>query len=474
MAVASKFIDCCLIAVLSFGPIKGAYAWEADVHYGLVKWLAVHAGFSVDDAEIVAAASESPDETKVLSAVGVSTLTICPWGSEEASRHVQRFHFPTGGYPPAQPSERTVVPGHSNYSISSNRWVRQEVNTGWGRNNVEKETRLYQFGTSLHPLADSWSHQGEPGILFACPTELGWGHPHARGGPRKHDADLTHKYPEDTKETAESLYRFMKEFLLANKTMFLTGSRKEFDELTSDIDEFSRHKTKRGKYAWFRKQTDVIPYNDFSTYPCFLRDLSLPRDEGRARRPIPCADQVTIKDRKKTKYQTAQPIENQRNESDIRTFIDNFLERWILERNYESVVKDFFIEDAVRNTLLGDQASYVADVYGSNWGITLLSMWLVEDHGLVNELGHGLPNEKGRIPLVEVIDGLRKIGRVKTISEAIESIHGVSPYDLSLLGTDRGYIVTFKFRHIFHDVLYLRAVQKGQIWRVTGFDWMAH
>ena len=31
-----------------------AAAWEKDLHYGLTKWLAYEAGFSLDDAETVA------------------------------------------------------------------------------------------------------------------------------------------------------------------------------------------------------------------------------------------------------------------------------------------------------------------------------------------------------------------------------------------------------------------------------------
>lgn len=473
MTVACKFIGCCVFAALSFGSAKGAYSWEADVHYGLVKWLAVHAGFSVDDAEIVAAASESADETNVLSAVGVSALAICPWGSEEASRHVQHFHFPSGGYPPASPPKRTVVPGHSNDPNSANRWVRQEVNVDWGRNDVKKEIRLYLFGTSLHPLADSWSHAGEPGIIFICPNKLGWGHSEVRGGPRKHDADITYIYPMDTQETAKTLYYFMKKFLSVNRQIFMTGASKEFGELADDIDEFSRKRTKLDKYDWFQKQDDVIPYDNFSTYPCFLRGLNLPHNGEIVRFEIPCAAQATGEGETKTKNQTAQVIENQATEVTVRKFIDDLLQRWILEREYESVIDDFFNRDEIRNSLLGGQASYVADVYGAKWERALLSLWLVEDHGLVNELGHGLPNKDRQVVLIEKIDGLREIDSVDTIADAIQSVHGGGLYDLSPLDTDLGYVVTFKFRHIFHDVLFLHFVQQGERWRISRFDWMA-
>jgi len=40
------------ISVLLVSFISPAAAWEADVHYGLVKWLAFQAGFSLADAEV--------------------------------------------------------------------------------------------------------------------------------------------------------------------------------------------------------------------------------------------------------------------------------------------------------------------------------------------------------------------------------------------------------------------------------------
>lgn len=46
------------ILLLATGPAAG---WEADVHYGLVKWLAFHPGFSLEDAELVAASSQAAD-----------------------------------------------------------------------------------------------------------------------------------------------------------------------------------------------------------------------------------------------------------------------------------------------------------------------------------------------------------------------------------------------------------------------------
>ncbi len=49
MANARMYLQ---ISVLLVSFISPAAAWEADVHYGLVKWLAFQAGFSLANAEV--------------------------------------------------------------------------------------------------------------------------------------------------------------------------------------------------------------------------------------------------------------------------------------------------------------------------------------------------------------------------------------------------------------------------------------
>ena len=43
---------------------------------------------------------------------------------------------------------------------------------------------------ALHPVEDSWSHQGEPDIPRACSKQLVYGHPEQRGAWRKHESSL--------------------------------------------------------------------------------------------------------------------------------------------------------------------------------------------------------------------------------------------------------------------------------------------
>lgn len=100
-----------LFILFFFFPILNLEAWESDMHYGLVKWLAFYSGFSLDDAEIIAAGSESADESNVLKASVVVPLYVCIGNSTEASRHVQQHHFPSDGYVPSSRENREVHPG---------------------------------------------------------------------------------------------------------------------------------------------------------------------------------------------------------------------------------------------------------------------------------------------------------------------------------------------------------------------------
>jgi hypothetical protein len=52
-------------------------AWEMDVHYGLTKWLAFQAGFSLVDAEVIARGAEAPDEGKLFPAPSAVFKAAC-------------------------------------------------------------------------------------------------------------------------------------------------------------------------------------------------------------------------------------------------------------------------------------------------------------------------------------------------------------------------------------------------------------
>ena len=161
-----------VLLVLRAAPALG---WEADVHYGLNKWLAAKTGFDSRDAESIAHGTLNKDH-------GINDARFLVWhyaclGRDiQASELVRDAHFPSFVKLPDEAEARKVVAG----SAAATREARKEVEVA---DTGDREFGLLKFGEALHPLQDSWSHQGVPGIPPLCSSELSWGHPtHGEGG----------------------------------------------------------------------------------------------------------------------------------------------------------------------------------------------------------------------------------------------------------------------------------------------------
>lgn len=60
-----QFVSRLCAAALSIGllvPVSSVNAWESDVHYGLTKWLAIHAGFTAQQASWMPTATKDRQE----------------------------------------------------------------------------------------------------------------------------------------------------------------------------------------------------------------------------------------------------------------------------------------------------------------------------------------------------------------------------------------------------------------------------
>ena len=66
-----------VVALLLVGAPRAALAWEHDVHYGLTKWLALKAGFSSVDAEIIAAEDRKVDESWLTGPMHMTVISAC-------------------------------------------------------------------------------------------------------------------------------------------------------------------------------------------------------------------------------------------------------------------------------------------------------------------------------------------------------------------------------------------------------------
>ncbi len=147
-----------------------AYAYEADVHYGLTKWLAQMAGFSPKDSQIIANANNGLDEWE-LSAVPMVFLSGCIRGNRDAANRVREDHFATVVPVPNSPNARWITPGNSYAATRARDMIRAPY--------PNQEANLLEFGARLHAVQDTWSHKHEPDVpragsaSSASPTTLG-------------------------------------------------------------------------------------------------------------------------------------------------------------------------------------------------------------------------------------------------------------------------------------------------------------
>ncbi len=457
----------CFTVLIFLLPKTEAHCWESDTHYGLTKWLAVKTGFNLDDAEIIAAGAESADESNVLKASVVVPLYVCLGKSQEASRHVQRHHFPSDGYVPSSRKNRRTIPGEPGNLNGGNRWVRQEI--AMRDKSKHRNTNLNLFGQSLHPLADSWSHQGIPDKPpLTCSDDLFWSHSKERGGWGSHDADITHKYVDGTLAAAKAVYHYMGGFL-KKYPEYKNKSRVPWNKIKSHVMRFAEAKTALDKKKWFDSNHDV-PLDSYTTYPCFLRNTSL-------------------KDHHKICYKGDSQEEGHGNQieglrfkgtREIREaseFFEYFLTNWIIRGRVDNIISETFDFPAVKRGLTESYPEW-ADVNDHLWFRTLLLMWLVPDHGLVNELGHGmpLPNKRGFDILANKV--ARKWSPYfESLSEAIHFPGTYQPYQIIPIEPDRygrRIAFTFQFHHTPRDMLIYIASKIGGRWKIVGMSWIVN
>lgn len=339
-----------------------ASAYEDDVHYGLSHWLAQSAGFSAEDAEVLARANVNFDHSG-LSAITLVRQASCFLNNDKVlSQLIQRLHFPGEGQLPSEPSLRKVAPG-SDAAKSQYRRILAVPATS-------REKDLREFGESLHPLQDSWSHQGMPDspLSLVCDRTLSWGHPVARGAWFRHSADLSHLYINDAVEMASATYTALCEYRIARGW---STCEKAFQVLLPVMLPLLQAPSKVAKARWFREQG--------FTELRFLYAISV---DGRgldgAREPVD--------------YSSASlnPVGTSRvaampNTPEARLMVTFFTE-WMTGKDMHTVAKEFIGWDAFRDPLgQGDLRSI--DLLSA---AAHLMYWRVRDHGSLQQSLEGL------------------------------------------------------------------------------------
>ena len=227
-----------------------AKAWEEDFHYGLTKWLAANAGFCPPHAEAVAVYAIAPDDDPQRNALELTKRRIIPLGDVSAARIVSRWHFPSLIDVPARPTERYVCSGCD-----------QARSIFVTAANPNQQNPLLVFGEGLHLFQDSWSHEGVPGTI-GLRDNIFWAHPELRGGPLRHDADLTHLYPYSALLSASQVYLAMLTFLNRYQR-YACIPPERWDDIKADVENFIEADSKLKKRRWFDDTRVMYSRKDF-------------------------------------------------------------------------------------------------------------------------------------------------------------------------------------------------------------------
>lgn len=444
-----------MIALVAGISGQSVSAWESDLHYGLTKWLAQQAGFTDDAAEVVAQGNLDMDEG-VYSAPHSVTLYTCFFPDINGSRLVRDKHFPTFVDLPSPPDKRPVEANSRAARVRAEQEAKTRAPSTFGQ---QQRASLSSFGEALHPLQDSWSHQGVPGVprvsflffVLSCNRDLAWAHPATRGGWRSHDADLTHLWPADALAVARATYELMQWYLSIN-SWAAAKAGKAWSVIEREVSLFGNAKTKTEKGEWFRTR-------GFLTSG-FLNGISL--SDGKTRFAGPSAKRAFLAVPPATKIVP-----------DLDPFFEKLFSMWMTSQGLQQqdrLIKEFVDVDSVAKSAGLEKFGAARDV-----ATTAFFSWRIRDHGRVAELGHSSPDggpEKFKM-LAAMTRNVEEWVYYKSILEAMARFGGKNgPRFIVVKGDGPRYLAVAQFRHAPNDLVMLEAqLVKGE-WRVSGIDWV--
>ena len=427
-----------------------AIAWEEDVHFGLVRWLALQAGYAPNWATTVAEGDLRADQG-ILDARRLVFWYACVGAEPSGSREVRNHHFPTFRDVPSPPEDRAVDPESRKALTAAEERAGRRVSATASME--EKQDRLLELGDGLHALEDSWSHQGVPEIpnvegLPICRSDLAWAHPKTRGGWRSHDADLTHYHVSDLIALAQTTYRLLRTFA-TNNPWATPGIAKEWSAIEPNIRIFAGAKTKDEKRRWFT----AVGFQDIS----FLAHISLPDGEAG----------VAVGRPSRSLHQPAGAQAFPEPSQSAKTFFADFFDTWMVRRN-----------DADLVNRLVDPAAFVRTVGISGVGSTVsvtqdaFAIWRIRDHGLVARLGHGTtPSGIQEYQKLRSAGLVRALVNFEKLQEAMIPFVGGQPFVVIPLPDGR-IAALAKFSHAPHDTVIVIAAPTTSGLRVVALHFV--
>ena len=432
-----------LVGTLAALSCSSAQAYESDVHYGLTRWLALRAGFNESQAEAVAVANQRVDGG-LIEMQWLNLEYACSGRFADQARQFQSANYPSAKAVPGPLAERIVVAGSDA--------ARQALASLKPLLKGKEGLLLGKLGEALHPLQDSWSHQGTPsspdlGHGLGCDDQLISAPPVARGGPQSHASDVTAGWPSDTLAMARASY----EVLLAYPSVEgQTRQAAAWDELAPAVEAFAKATSKTQKRSWFNAQgiADTT----------FIEGMSLP--DGPAPGPLTWRGRKLLPLPGSGSTQHDAPV-------DVRAFFDRLLARWLGGERTEDIVAEM-------GPLPGHRASLARDLAAR------LGLWRLRDHGSAATLAHApAPLTASQLRAAEALTRDKHVAWAPTsISDAVfplmpsgPAAAPLVPYILRELpaanGRDR-WLAILRFRHAPYDSVGCIVEHEGARWVLTA------
>lgn len=428
--------------MLLLAATSNAVAWESDVHYGLTHWLAVKAGFEDREARVIATGNQRVDSGD-MQYIEPMFAYGCVGADETGTKRAGEHHYPTAGAVPGPAEGRAVVAGSDAANKAAGGALKVPA--------AQATFMLHRLGEALHPLQDSWSHQGVPDVPaateshFACDKTRMWAHPTNRGGWSSHKADLTSFWPADVVAMAKATYDVLTKFPANPGT---TRTATPWEKVRPALDGFIKATTKTDKAKWFVAQglQDLSFLGGIS-----LRDGAQPFDDEWPGRRFPTV-----------------PTDQSRQhhvDEELLDFYHRFFEQWVAGKDFNALATEFGRPTAANKPEL----------------VARLKLWRLRDHGRVADIAHTLraltPQQRA------TIDAVAKEKEALAIYEGPTDAYfpilprtgnnEVSPLLPFVIRTIAGEgknpraAAVVKFRHTPYDVLAVVAEKTGKDWRVV-------
>jgi hypothetical protein len=423
-----------LVAILQG---TAAHGYEADVHFGLTRWLALMAGFSDSDANLIAAANNGRDEL-TLSAVPMVTLSACLFRSAAGANEVRNNHFATNVIAPNPPAARAISPGNEYAMRAARRFISDP--------DSDRRANLTNFSEKLHAVQDTWAHKNIPDVPgiwpLRCEATLAWSHSKDWGGWASHDADLTWRRPSDADAAAQVTYELLCEY---RQKIDGIHCSKDWTDLRGDVASFSKLKTKLAKRGWFEKR-------DFKDLR-FIERTSLPWDDPPA---IPVPYLIALQGERSLSVSAPR--------DEVGQFFRKFLNWWAVSSNFDELVDVFISTEGFGIDPQGRQLM----PFDREIAKLTLQYWRALDHGRVAELGHHVSSLSAPTRDALIV-ALATPGMLRPYESEEQAFLPVganrAPFEVRSVQVPSGqevYLAFLRFRHAANDALIISAQRSAK------------